>query len=229
MTTALPQRENMTVAGVDVHLWRLDLDALSEDQAEVDVTLSPDERERAERFRSAIDRRRWGAGRAALRRILSIYAGEQPSSIRFQYNEYGKPSLATANDALPLFNFSRAGGLALCATARCNALGIDVVRTDASTYESLRRYCSSEERSALEKVAAGDRQSAVIQLFAYKEAYLKARGIGFSLEPDEVVIGDFLSGHAQLVRVTGEHDIARWMLREVDAFSGHRAALALVP
>ncbi|MBV8263639.1 MAG: 4'-phosphopantetheinyl transferase superfamily protein [Candidatus Eremiobacteraeota bacterium] len=218
----------MTVAGVDVHFWRLDLDALSEDQAEVDVTLSPDERERAERFRSAIDRRRWGAGRAALRRILSIYAGEQPSSIRFQYNEYGKPSLATASDAMPLFNFSRAGGLALCAAARCNALGIDVVRTDASTYESLRRYCSSEERSALEKVAAGDRQSAVIQLFAYKEAYLKARGIGFSLEPDEVVIGDFLSGHAQLVRATGEDDIARWMLREVDAFSGHRAALALV-
>jgi 4'-phosphopantetheinyl transferase len=230
--TALPEREIMSVAGVDVHLWRLDLDALGEDEAEVDATLSADETERAERFRSVIDRRRWSSGRAALRRILSTYTGAAPSSIRFQYNEYGKPSLAVvASDAVPLFNLSRAGRLAVCAAARCSALGIDVLKTPhAPTYESLARHsCSPEERSALELVTAGERQAAVCQLFAYKEAYVKARGIGFSLEPDEVVIGDFLSGRAQLVRATGEHDPARWIMREVNAFSGHRAALAVVP
>jgi 4'-phosphopantetheinyl transferase len=229
MTPAMPKREIIVVAGTDVHVWRLDLDA-PDDVAKAGV-LSADELGRAEQFREQVDRERWIAGRAALRRILSAYVGVEPGAIRFRYNEFGKPAFADAQrDEPPLFNMSRAGRFALCAVARCEALGIDLQRIpEESVSESLvRHYCSPPERLTLERAPATERQSAVCQLFAYKEAYVKARGVGFSLEPDEITIGNFLSGEPALVQATGENEPARWVLREVDASPGHRAALAIV-
>jgi 4'-phosphopantetheinyl transferase len=225
----MPKREIITVAGTDVHLWTFDLDGL--DSSIEESVLSDDELERAEQFRHNVDRERWIAGRAALRRILSAYAGVAPGSIGFRYNEFGKPGFADAqHDTLPLFNMSRADRFALCAVAKCVALGVDLLRIpEPSVYESLvRHYCSREERSALEKVSAIERDSAICQLFAYKEAYVKARGVGFSLEPDEITIGHFLTGSPSLVHATGEHDPSRWVLHEVEVVPDHRAALAIV-
>lgn len=230
MSSSIPKRQNVTIA-VDVHVWHLDLDDVG-DQNAAGAMLTEDEAHRARRFRNGSDRARWVAGRAALRRILGDYIGVVPDRLRFAYNDYGKPALAeSGSDSLPLFNMSRAGQFALCAVARCSALGVDLQGVpNGATYESLaRNYCVAQEQRLLEQVSAAERQSAVCQLWAYKEAYLKARGTGLSIEIDEVVVDDFLTGRATLVRASSERHPERWHLLELKAYPGHRAALAIVP
>lgn len=231
MSAAIPKPEKVTVAGIEVDVWHLDLDALNEDRA-AEAILSQDEVHRAQQFREERDRARWTSGRVALRRILSGYCETEPDRVRFAYNEFGKPAFAESGpDALPSFNMSRAGQFALCAVARCAALGVDLQRVpDAPGYESLaRNYCAAQEQRLLEQVPIPQRQSALCQLWAYKEAYLKARGTGFSIEPDEVIVDDFLIGRATLVRAPGEPELERWHMLELKMSPGYRAALALTP
>jgi len=226
----MQEREIIDVSGCQVHLWRLALDAhdTSEDLPSV---LSADERDRAARFHDDVDRKRWATGRAALRKILGTCTATDPGELRFQYDEFGKPALAgTAATNAPSFNMSRSQGFGLCVVARCAALGVDLQRIpdEPATDVISRHYCSKEERHALDQVPERDRQSAFCQLWAYKEAYVKARGSGFSLEPDEIAIVPGVDGSARLVRATGEPHPERWALREIRAFPGYRAALALV-
>jgi 4'-phosphopantetheinyl transferase len=64
----------------DVHVWWIDLAQMPND---VSSALSPEERDRANRFRRPIDRARWMSARAALRQVLAEYLGISPASVAF--------------------------------------------------------------------------------------------------------------------------------------------------
>ena len=55
----------------DVHLWRVDLNALAGEEARWSELLSDDEKIRAARFHFAVDRQHFIAGRAWLRRVIA--------------------------------------------------------------------------------------------------------------------------------------------------------------
>ena len=55
--------------------------------------LCEEELVRAERFRFPFLRRRFVAGRGALRAILAEYLSVEPQKLTFSYSAYGKPSL----------------------------------------------------------------------------------------------------------------------------------------
>lgn len=90
------------VLGADeIQLWRIDLSGEGDDLHQPSVgLLSADERERMERYRFAVHRRRFAIRRAALRTILAGYLGIDPRSVAFQYSQQGKPELAPASSGL---------------------------------------------------------------------------------------------------------------------------------
>ena len=74
-----------------------------------------------------VHRNRFIAGRALLRDLLAGYLGQPPGSIRFAYNEWGKPALAAGFAARDLrFNLSHSQGLAMYAFVLERDVGVDL-------------------------------------------------------------------------------------------------------
>ena len=86
--------------------------------------LSDEERERAESFRSPLDRQRYVASHLALRQALSEYTGLQHAELHLSKGSFGKPSLT--GHARTQFSLSHSQGLALIAIGGRGPLGADI-------------------------------------------------------------------------------------------------------
>ncbi|MGC1304335.1 MAG: 4'-phosphopantetheinyl transferase superfamily protein, partial [Caulobacteraceae bacterium] len=150
--------------------------------------LSPDERERAARYRTPELTRRFIAGRTLLRRTLARYLDCAADSLGFTYNPYGRPSLASA----PFdFNLSHSGSAALIAVAR-ETVGVDIEHRapDADLAGMARQVMSPIELRQFEALSSEDtRVAAFYDLWTAKEAVIKALGTGFSRDPSTLHIG----------------------------------------
>ena len=219
---------DITLAGDDVHVWRVWLDLPPSEVARLRQLLSPDERERAARFVSPRDRGRYITGRGALRSVLGRYLREPPRSLRFRYSPHGKPSLA---DPLPLrFNLAHSSGLALIAVAWRREIGVDVEIIRAGVADELiaRRFFSPREVEELIGLAEEKRQAAFFACWTCKEAYLKARGEGLSIPLNRFAVSVDPDRPAALRYVEGAaKEVARWTLCRLHPWPGYAAALAV--
>src|SRR5258708_28641861 len=85
----------------EVHVWRTTLAMPESGISKFRQTLSPEERERADRFSFEVDRKRSVIGRGLLRLLLGHILDLAASELRFEYDEVGKPKLI-AGQGLPL-------------------------------------------------------------------------------------------------------------------------------
>lgn len=196
-----------TTAGVD--LWRVELDAGDPAGA---ALLDREERERAARFVFERDRRRFVAGRAAVRAILAAYVGRPPGALTFTQGRWGKPALPGG----PRFNTSGAQGWGLCGVGEGDReLGVDVEQLrpvpDAASVAA--SSFTPEERAAWLALGGGDRE-AFLRIWTRKEAALKALGVGLS--GMEAAPGSAIRAALSRVEVV-----------EVDFDAEHVAALAV--
>jgi 4'-phosphopantetheinyl transferase len=213
----------------EVHVWRASLNMAESGLAKLRQILSPDERERADRFRFEADRRRCVIGRAHLRLLLGEILDLPASGLRFEYDEFGKPGL-TSMQRLPLqFNVSHSDDLILIAIAMGRAVGIDVerIRTDLDVDGIAERFFSADECKTLASLSGHGRYEAFFTCWTRKEAYVKARGVGLSLPLDQFDVS-FLPNEEPRLLAT-RHDPAearRWKLFGLDLSSDYAAALA---
>lgn len=225
------QPERFALASDEVHLWLATLEASSEQLTAYEQLLSCDERERAARFCFPRDRDRYVVGRGLLRVILARYLGIAPLELRFAYNAYGKPELATEGGAQSLrFNLSHSHGLVLYAVARGRELGVDIerVRPEMATEAIARHFFSPQEVRALMALPPHARTDAFFRCWTRKEAYLKARGEGLSLPLDSFEVSLAPGEPAVLLRAPGPpQECDRWSLRDVPVPRGYAAAIAV--
>src|SRR5262245_43248355 len=116
-----------SLAGGEIHVWCISLDASPAKLAVLSELLSADERERAARFHFEKDRCRYSVAHALLRQILSRYTGRAAVDFRFDLVQNGKPVLPAAygGDTLQ-FNLSHSSNLGLVAIANHRELGVDL-------------------------------------------------------------------------------------------------------
>lgn len=205
-----------------VHVWRVDLAAPVGSQAL--EALSEDERERADRLRFEIHRRRFVRARAALRAILARYTESDPAALAFEYGEHGKPRLA---GEAPAFNLSHSEDVALCAVASGRDLGIDV-EWAARPVEHLtlaERFFAPGEVAVLRAVRPEDVPAAFFACWTRKEAYVKATGLGLSLPLHGFEVSLEPVPEPALRVLDDPEETARWGLRALDAGPGFAAAL----
>lgn len=214
----------------EVHLWRATLTARPDDLPGLRDVLSPDERARADRFRADADLLAFAAARVALRRILARYTGERPEELRFSYGEWGKPRLeARGGTGRKEFSVSHSGSIALYAVAEGRRLGVDVEKIVPVTENDdrlSRTWLSEEELAEMSSLDAPARTRRFHSLWTRKEAYLKARGEGFSLSPERVRISSDPGGEPFTSAFEPEA-ARRWALRELEVAPGYAAALAV--
>lgn len=215
----------------EVHVWRAGLNWPAQGIGELKQILSPDEREKADRFHFDVDRRRHVVGRGLLRLLLGRCLGAAPDRLQFDYSAHGKPSLAVASAKMPLqFNVSHSGELVLIALARGRVVGVDVerIRTDMEVKGIAERFFSPGERTALAALDASVQHDAFFACWTRKEAYIKARGEGLSLPLDQFDVSLAPGQPARLLETRPDPaEARRWVLRELDVGAEHKAALAV--
>lgn len=169
-----------------VDVWHCCPDSLTRGQISSYLsTLSRDELARYRRMRSAERRRHFVVGRAIIRDALSRYVKVDARSLRLVNNEHGRPAVAWPPAARNInFSLSHTSGLIAMAVSPVSEIGIDVENVDRPVEipEVSDLVFTSSEQTLISGSALGARKI-FFELWTLKEAYLKARGKGFSLSP----------------------------------------------
>jgi 4'-phosphopantetheinyl transferase len=146
--------------------------------------LSDDELIRARNYYFPKHQRRFAVARAKLRLILARYLQLPANQLSFELNPYGKPQLC--NDPSVQFNVSHSKDLALLAIGSHYPLGIDLEFFSARPYEGIANHMfSSIENNALANVETALKPLCFFHIWAQKEAFIKACGLGLSYPTKE--------------------------------------------
>jgi 4'-phosphopantetheinyl transferase len=210
--------------GDGIHVWHAALERDADSLNRLEVTLSLDEKARADRFHFANDRKRFVAARGLVRTLLGKYLQRPPASLEFSYGKHGKPFLSGENISSGLcFNVSHSAGVAAYAIARGRNLGVDVelVRAEFGGENIARRYFSSHEVSDLLTLPAEGRAKGFFHCWTRKEAYLKATGMGLQIPLDSFAVSLLPDRPAEFL----EGVESRWHLAAYDPVEGYVAAL----
>jgi 4'-phosphopantetheinyl transferase len=219
------------LAGNEIHVWATTLAAPPSVLENFATTLSPEEKERAYKFKFEKHRNRFIAGRGALRAILAPYLRANAAKLRFVYSANGKPALAEefAGDGIH-FNLAHSEEMVLVAVTRMGAVGVDVegVRPVKDVEELVARFFSQRESEAFRKVSDDQKPAAFFNLWTRKEALLKATGEGITRSLSLVEVS-FLPGEpARLLAISGDAaKAAEWSLRELAPAAGFTGAIAI--
>ncbi len=191
-----------------VHLWLFSLDPDAQAVAAISAALADEERQRAARFRSEDDRRRYSVARGALRWLIARYVNGDAASVRLDYGPHGKPLLARGSTSIGLeFNLSHSGELALAAFCVSTSVGVDIehARRAIDPEALIARFGSPGEHAMLMALAPPERKRRFLELWTCKEAWLKATGEGIAAGLEKVEI-DVSTGAP---RLAGESATAR--------------------
>jgi 4'-phosphopantetheinyl transferase len=220
---------SLSLSAREVHVWRARLSSSTADLSKLRGSLSSEERERADRFRSEHDRARFVLGRIVARSVLGHCLQRPARDVQLTSDNSGKPVVASPSEALLHFNISHSGDHVLLALARDRRVGVDVeqVREAKDLNEIAARCFSKAEYFRLQTIPERMRTESFYRCWTLKEAYLKARGEGFRLSLDSFDVA-FLPGEMPRLLETrfDPVDATRWCFRELHLGSAYLAALA---
>lgn len=198
---------------------RLDLHLMPVGSEEVAdwALLDAGEQARALRLRRPQDRVMFIQAHGLLRRVLSRYVPVAPAAWRFVTGPQGKPALcprAHATEPALRFNLSHCADRVAVVVAHGREVGVDIERLDAlAAADDLASLILAPAERHLLPAEAPARQRFLLARWTFKEAVLKALGIGLGrIEPARL-------------EVTGGTDAGPWQAR---ACTPHAAA-QLVP
>jgi 4'-phosphopantetheinyl transferase len=222
--------EHLALGLNEIHVWCQPLTRTQGEIASFRQLLSPDELDRAARFRFQNNREDYIVSRGTLRSLLGIYLSAAGNNVRFDYSAYGRPSLHSDSPSTSLdFNVSHSGGIVLLAFARGRRIGVDVerIRRDFGIEEIAERFFSTTECDSLRLLPVEQRHEAFFHCWTRKEAFIKALGEGLShpLNHFDVSLTPDLPALLLATRPDAQ-EVKRWKLRNIHVPSGYSAALA---
>jgi len=208
----------------DVHVWTFALTQPSRRVNELASCLNASERSRSERFYFDHLKRRFIVRHAFLRHILARYLSLSALDLQFDQNAYGKPMLSAGyNDADLRFNLSSSGDWGVLACMYGCDLGIDVEeqRFMGERDQLVRNFFSAQEIMQWEKLSDYQKDEAFFIGWTGKEAYIKALGVGLSLDLKSFSVS--FDEHEDRL-LSGDKD--KWRLVHFLAAPNYRACVA---
>jgi 4'-phosphopantetheinyl transferase len=203
------------LADGQVHIWLLDLKAPADPtlRAHFASMLDAQELARLGRFAFQPLRDEFLVSHALTRLILSRYESRPAGALTLVRNAYGRPELSASRIGLR-FNLSHAAGLAALPVTRTVDIGVDLERADREleNLEIARRYFAPAETEWLSRQPQHDQKRAFLEQWTLKEAYVKARGLGLSLELNEFAIDLANRETPTIVFPDTTDDPAEWQL-----------------
>ncbi len=168
-----------------MHVWRADLaEALRRADGEqvLAVSLSAEERTRAEAIFDRERRALWTAARALLRTLLGRYLHTAPEALAIVADADGKPRLHPRAGTRLSFSLSHSGSIALYAFSCSAPLGVDVecARRPRDYVAIARRVLGNTLAAHLEELDPPEREHEFLRAWTRHEAALKLHGTGFA-------------------------------------------------
>ncbi len=209
-----------------VHIWLAYVDHTGDRLDSYACLLDAQESRRYARLRSDESRSEFLTTRALVRTVLSRLVPRSPESWRFTTNEVGR---LRVEDAPGLsFSLSHSRGAVVCAVSREVPIGVDMERYpigfDATEIFGL---LARDEARALRDLPHEQLESSFLECWTLKEAYLKARGVGFIHGADRVW---FPPGERPIRARFAEgwsDDPDRWTFGSLDFAGEYRLGLAV--
>ena len=190
--------------------------------------ISASEKAKTDRYVFEKDRHRCLVTRALVRSVLSACTGLPPGQFEFTENAYGKPALRPGCAAMPIeFNLSHCSGLTACAVALDRQIGVDVEQRRRDIDLRLAdRYFTPLESGYIRNRRAGERPAAFFDIWTLKEAYIKAKGRGLSMDLDRF---GFEIGQGTRIHMDASLDDRpdRWRFFRFSPETAYHAAIAV--
>lgn len=220
--------QNISLPADEIHVWCADLTQKSAVVQTLFNTLSPDERQRADKFVFEKDRERFIVSRGALRQILGSYLDISPARIAFTRNHFGKPRL-DSNDNLICFNASRSRDVGLYAIAGGREVGVDVefINEEFAGLEVAGRFFSPDEIAALNNLPQEQQTAAFFSCWTRKEAFIKAVGQGLSFPLSEFTVSVNPAELKPLLSTNDSQKAQGWSLLTLFPRPDYASALAV--
>lgn len=228
-------------AADELHIWLVDFDHPPCDRGQLAACLTPEERDRAGRYRIGPVREQFVVSRGILRRLLGGYLGMAPHAVPIAYGANGKPILlggpgrgevlgaSSPGPASSLhFNVTHTTGLGMIAIAR-KRVGVDAerVREIPDSDGLIERFFSPAERAAYRGLPLDRRSAAFFRGWVCKEAVIKAAGASVQfLDAFDVELDP---GRAPAV-LAARHPVlggVEWMVSDWTPAPGFVAAVAV--
>lgn len=143
------------------------------------------ERARADRFLVEHARIEYILSHAMVREVLSAHTGADPRDFAFQAREHGKLDIASPGEQVSVrFNLSHSRGVCAVAVAAGREVGVDVEqRSERVSIEDIApTIFSAPGLAAFAALPPGRRRAFFFAKWALKEALVKARGDGLTLD-----------------------------------------------
>src|SRR5215475_2370395 len=216
----------------EIHLWLTFYDEITERRlhSAYRELLNPAEKGREPRFYFERDRRRYLIRRALVRTVLSRYVSIHPKEWVFSTNAYGRPDIvnAQARDACLSFNISHTHSLIVLGVTKRRELGVDVenLRAHEVSIDLADHFFAPQEVAALTAAPPQQQQYRFFEYWTFKEAYIKARGMGLSLPLDKFSF-HYPDDHAVELAIHPElaDDPARWQFWQFRPTSEYLVAI----
>ena len=175
----------------DVVVLHVDLAADAAREAQALAWLDDEERQRCRRFIYDGPRRRFALCRAALRAILCDRLGCGNAELAFGAFEFGKPFAVLGGEMAPVsFNVSHSGSHGLISYAPEGWVGVDIEERSARADLDglIEAALSPVERDELASESELHRLHGFLKLWTIKEAFIKAVGLGVSINMSELEV-----------------------------------------
>ncbi len=168
------------------NIWVLESSRISESEFRaITAILSSDEVAHSSRFYFEADRIGYLLAHGLTRLALAQAGGCRPADLRFGKQSYGRPYVTEPHEAASLyFNLSHTKGLVGVAVST-GPVGLDVECLDReiNPIEIAEDILTAVEVRSLLALNPVEMRQRFFRLWTLKEAYLKATGAGFCIEP----------------------------------------------
>ncbi len=215
----------------EVHIWQVMLDVPTSLVRTIGQVLTTDEHKQAKRFRSPQDAVRFIMSRGTLRTIIGCYLEHDPAMLQFHYGPYGKPALAREADNVLRFNVTHSRDRALFAITRGREVGIDLEYIhDDMAYEQIaeHQFTRNEVHTLNAIPSSRMRRETFFRIWTRKEAFLKARGLGLSLNPQTFDVPVTPATLTPLLGTkAGCSEMSRWLLYDLPSTGDSVASLVV--
>jgi 4'-phosphopantetheinyl transferase len=189
--------------------------------------LSPQDQERAGRFRFPEDRARFITGRELFGQCLSHYFGHPAGPLDLSISDRGRPFLAKDRDIQ--FSISHSGNWIAVALSLQTLAGVDLEQliTRSSLEDLASRIMSPLDFTSFQALPNDEKQAAFFHTWTGKEALVKAIGQGIATDLKAISIPPRRTdGATQILRISNPQEPSPWRLQGLPLPPGYLGNVA---
>jgi len=213
----------MDIKEGDLHIWRYTSDETEYQLEKTAPLLSEEEKKRCAEYLNEAEKIRYTCNHRFVRQVLAKYLDLSPAQLEFSHAPMGKPFLKNSN---LFFNYSYRTTFGILAISKDKEVGVDIekmkVLQDVETFASF--SFSENEKKIIFKSSPEKFQNTLFTFWTFKEAIIKALGVGLNADLTQIDLADFFYGELNPLSFDANKI---YTIKQIEALDGYKAAFAI--